>query len=125
MKIADLVRPSMTVTVHVRDDLDVPVEVVPDRLTPVELARLADLQAATEEAGASGEAMAQLTAIVAELVVSWDLEDDAGPLPITAEAIMGLPVSFVSALIGAVMEAAVVPPTNGGASGGTSPPRGR
>lgn len=49
-----------------------------------------------EETGLTAEVIEQFAAAA---LVSWNLEDDDGPVPATAEGLMGQDVGFVGALI--------------------------
>jgi hypothetical protein len=57
------------------------------------------------------------------VLISWDLEDDDGPVPATFEGMQRLPVQAVTGIITAWMEAVQSPPLASGGqseSGGTS-----
>ena len=60
---------------------------------------------------------------VANLLVSWDVLDDAGdPLPITVEWLERLPMPFINALVGAMLTDGLPNPQNGKVSPDTLPP---
>jgi len=56
-----------------------------------------------------------------DVLVSWDIEDDDGPVPLSAEGLMRLPTSLASAIMGAWGEqlTAVPPPSPPESEGGS------
>jgi len=67
---------------------------------------LAEMQATDDE-----QALENLCAALAGVLVEWDLQDDAGEAhPITAQSLMALPVDLLGAITGAITES-LGPPT--------------
>ena len=58
-----------------------------------------------------------------DVLVSWNIEDEDGPVPVTADGLMRLPSSVAAAIMGAWGEQLTAVPTNsatGSNGGGTS-----
>jgi hypothetical protein len=66
------------------------------------------------------ESWSQMRSVLARVIVSWDLEDDAGLIPTTAEGMLRIPVQIVAPLFEAVNEAAGPSSEEGNASSPSS-----
>ncbi len=106
--LAQLVAERAEVTVPVGEDA-VSVVYRPGRVTAEFAARLdtssGDLQAFRDACEA-----------IAEIIESWDLEEDGAPYPATGEAIAALPIPFVGRIVRAIVEDVGPGEANGGSS---------
>jgi hypothetical protein len=115
-KLADLLAESQTVEVA-----SVRIEFNPQRLTAGRVEELSQLDESTAT-------VAHVRHVLADIIVSWDLEDEDGPVPPTAETLAHVPFAFLDMLATALLTHlrpsraegnALSQPSNGAPSGFT------
>ena len=148
IRLADILKDTKTVTFTYEED-EVTVEYRHNALTPVMRIALAaggnyirsKRQAATPAKGkgkkgeqpaqADGDSwwqdalaeMQEYLGTVASLIVNWDvLGDDGQPLPVTPALLEQLPLSFINAVVSAMLMDGLPNPRTGENSPGISPP---
>lgn len=93
MKISDMLRESATV--------DVMGATVVYNAQLVTVAELEALQGITDE---DPKAFSQSIGLLARILVSWDLEDERGPVGTDAESLRSLPIGIVNTVLNSIFE---------------------
>ena len=97
---------------------DVVVTLNPGRITGealLEAGRLAASVAKSGDPTAEALSMAAVFTFLADAMEAWDLTDDEGtPIPVTADTLAALPLTFTLWLMGAVQEAMAADPKASG-----------
>lgn len=99
VKLGDLSAKTRTVTVSYEGET-VAVDYLPGRVTMAVQARMDAAQSMS-----AGTANQELTSVLTEILAGWDILDEDGErLPVTADLVRQLPVTFLAALTMAIFE---------------------